>query len=393
MEQFAETIKIANKVGVTFCYSIGSGVSINYASEEDVQTIKDKFRSFYDCGARTFSILLDDIAAEFCYEEERQKYKSYAEAHIAVCNELFEWLQSLDSSTELIMCPTDYKGTAPFSSYIHELGEELHPEIDIFYTGPYTCTPTIPASDTQAFAKAIQRPPVIWDNYPVNDLAMQSEMHIGPITGRDASLYKECKGFVVNTMIQAEASKIPLMTFSDYFESPEDYDPWKSWEKALRTVGGNENYHALIRFAENSLHSCLNQAEGQPLKDLAKKTLSSIQNDEEVSGSQAVKKLQSYLDELDEAGYHLKNRMGNYALRNNLVPWIELLEHWVWASRRAIAVLEAMESHEDYSKPLRWLRESFEEIEHHPKHIAGKELLPLLQYALKEADKAKRPVV
>lgn len=384
MEQFSDTVSIAREAGVDFCYSIGSGVSMNYASKEDLQSIKDKFRAFFDCGVRTFSILLDDITSEFRYEEERQTYSSYAEAHSHLCNQLFEWLQSLDSSTQLMMCPTDYHGTAPFSSYIGELGAGLHPDIEIFYTGPDICSGMISSSVTKDFADAVNRTPIIWDNYPVNDLAMQPELHIGPITGREASLYKECKGFVVNTMIQAEASKIPLITFADYFENPHGYEPWKSWERALATVGGTENDQALKQFAENSFYSCLNYDGGERLQRLAQDALSSIKDGASLNCN-TVKNLKDYLDELDEACYHLKNRMSNYSLRNNLLPWIELLEHWVWASRRAIAVLDATKNNKDFNQPLNWLRESFEEIEKHPKRLAGNALLPLLQHAMKEA--------
>ncbi|HET7657005.1 MAG TPA: protein O-GlcNAcase, partial [Bacillales bacterium] len=283
MDQFMNTVKTAKEADVEFSYSIGSGVSMNYASEKDLAIIKRKFLAFYEIGVKTFSILLDDISSEFRYQEEKDKFRSYAEAHTEVSNQLYEWLQDLDPSTKLMMCPTDYHGTAPYSSYIHELGEGLHPDIDVFYTGPDVCTPEIPIDATESFAKAIKRHPVIWDNFPVNDLAMQPEMHIGPITGRDASLHKCSKGIVVNTMIQAEASKIPLLTFADYFHDPEGYQPWESWEHALKAIGGEESFSSIMRFAENSLQSCLNQPNAVMLKQLVDQALEALKSGESVS--------------------------------------------------------------------------------------------------------------
>ncbi|MCM3115036.1 protein O-GlcNAcase [Neobacillus sp. MER 74] len=389
MEQFAETVKHSMNHGVEFCYSLGSGVSINYASEEDFHLITTKYKAFYDIGVRHFMIMLDDIAAEFHHEEERLMFNSYAGAHIHIANRLLYWLKSLDQSCKLSLCPTDYHGKAPFSDYIYELGKGLDQEIDIFYTGPEICSETISEQAAADFAAAVQRKPIIWDNYPVNDLAMTNEMHIGPITGRDARLPHVCKGFIVNTMSQAEASKIALLTFADYFKNPACYEPWSSWEKALKTIAGNENYEAIKLFAENSLFSCLGYPEAPILEQLVQKALSSLHLGETASVSKDVQKLFDYLDSLDEAGYLLKYRMSNYALRNNLVQWIELMESMAWAGRRAITVLRALENNEDITAPLNWLKESAGEIRNHPKRYAGSILLPLIEFVETKVDKKK----
>jgi hyaluronoglucosaminidase len=382
MDQFAETLVLSKKLGIDFCYSIGSGVSINYASEEDFQHITTKFKAFYDIGVRTFMIMLDDIKAEFQYEQERKIFKSYGKAHVFLTNKLHNWLKSLDETCKLSICPTDYHGKAPFSDYIYEIGEGISPDVDICYTGPEICSKTITEQDTKNFANAINRKPIIWDNYPVNDLSMTSEMHIGPISGRDASLTKVSKGIIVNTMSQAEASKIALLTFADYFENPESYNPWTSWEKALKKIGGEDNYRALKIFAENSLFSCLGYPEAEKLEKLTNHALEELQAGESALISQAVNALYDYLDLLDEAGYTLKFRLTNYALRNNLLPWIELMESWAWAGRRAIAVLRALEKNEgDVMGILNWLKESAGEVENHHKRYAGKVLLPLIEYA------------
>lgn len=381
MAQFAETVKVARTAGVDFSYSLGPGVSMNYASEEDLETIKSKFNAFYEIGVRTFVLLLDDISSDFQFDEEKARFTSYGEAHVYVTNQIYSWLKSLDASCELMLCPTDYQGTAPFSTYIHELGEGIHPEVDIFYTGPDICSTFISKEDTEDFTKAIHRKPIIWDNYPVNDLGMTSEMHIGPINGRDPELAHLSKGFVINVMSQAEASKIPLLTFKDFFEDPVRYEPWKSWEKALGTVGGASHFDALKRFSENALYSCLAYGQEEPLKRLANEALDALRSGEKATESPKVQALYTYLDSLDEAGYELKFRMSNYALRQNLYPWIELMESAAWAGRRAIQLLRTMEAEEDTAAILNWLNESAREVTHHPKRLA-RSLTPLIDYAL-----------
>lgn len=393
MKQFAETVNHSKKIGIEFCYSIGSGVSINYASEEDLHQITSKFKAFYDIGVKTFMIMLDDIKAEFQYEEERKMFKSYGEAHVKLTNKLYHWLKSLDCNCRLSICPTDYHGKSPFSDYIYEIGNGLHPEIDICYTGPEICSKEITEQDASDFGNAINRKPIIWDNYPVNDLAMTSEMHIGPIAGRGTSLSNVSKGFIVNTMSQAEASKIALISFADYFENPESYNPWISWQKALITVGGDENYEALKTFAENSLYSCLGFPEAMKLETLTANALQALHSGELASTSQTVNELYQYLDLLDEAGYHLKFRLTNYALRNNLLPWIELMESWAWAGRRAIAILRALEKREDINSLLNWLNESIGEVERHPKRFTGRILFPLIDYTKHRVENDKGSLV
>ncbi|GGH84800.1 hyaluronoglucosaminidase [Pullulanibacillus pueri] len=382
MDEFAQTVSLSKQVGVEFCYSIGSGVSMNYASEQDMNVIKTKFKSFYDIGVRTFVILLDDIASEFRFEEEKQRFRSYGEAHVEVTNHLYDWLKALDVSCHLMLCPTHYHGQAPFDDYIHELGQGVYQDIDIFYTGPEICSPEISEKHALDFSKAVQRKPMIWDNYPVNDLGMTGEMHIGPIHGRAAGLPHVSQGFVVNTMSQAEASKIPLLTFKDYFAKPEAYEPWQSWERALETIGGQKHLEALKRFAENALESCLEYGIEDRLERLTSSALQAMKSGEKPSESAAVQALFEYFDQLDEAGYELKFRMKNYALRNNLYPWIELMESAAWAGRRAIQLLKVIEKQEDPTSILKWLKESVREVEEHPKSIMKKHLFPLTDYAL-----------
>jgi hyaluronoglucosaminidase len=386
MAQFAQTVAIANEAGVTFGYAISPGVSISYSSADDFAILTGKLRAFYDIGVRAFSLWLDDIAPSFQHDADRQRYHSYAQAHVDLCNRLYDWLYALDPAIPLSLCPTDYHGAAPFSDYLRELGAGLHPAIDIFYTGTEICSPTIPAADAIAFAEAVQRPPLIWDNYPTNDLTMQSELHIGPIHGRDSLLYTAAKGVFVNPMIQAEASKIPLLTYADYFADPICYNPGASWKRALWYVAGDDSAQALRTFAENSLYSCLGGPEAEKLQLLVDTVLTSLRAGGRVNENEAVQALEAYFTELDEACYHLKFRMDNLALRNNLVAWIELLELWLWMGRRALLVLQALERGEPHEQTFQMMTDWLDDVLKHHKRIAGKILLPLAEYVFEKRE-------
>lgn len=382
MEQFAQSVRIAEDSGVTFCYSIGSGVSMSYASPDDFAIISTKFKAFYDIGVRAFGILLDDISSSFKHDADARAYRTFAEAHADVTNRLYGWLQELDTSCTLSLCPTDYHGVAPFSDYVFELGEKLHPDVEVQYTGPEICSPEILLEHAQTFGAAVRRRPVLWDNYPVNDLDMRSELHLGPIRRRDPRLHDTSRGFLVNLMSECEASKLALLTFADYFHDPHGYVPDRSWQRAILELCGERSAAPFRLFAEQSLRSCLGEPESVKLRQLADDALASLQSGGAAAGNPAVTALSDYLTEIDEACYHLKNRMDNLALRNNLLPWIEVMENWHWMAKRAILVLEALERGEEYAHPLGMMRESLDNIVKAPKRIADGVLQPFADYVL-----------
>lgn len=394
MAQFRRTIETAQNSGVRFCYAISPGVSMCYSSPDDFGAITDKFERFYALGTRSFCIMLDDIASEFSHEADRQRYRSYAEAHIDLCNRLYDWLQALDPSSTLSMCPTDYHGKPPFSAYLHELGEGLREAIDVFYTGTGIYSSAISAEETSAFAQALRRNPIIWDNYPVNDLASQPNLHLGPARGRAADLVEHVKGFAINPMLQPEASKVALYTYGCYFHDPVGYDPGVCWNAAIQAVAGDESAAALRILADNGFNPAAGTAESDRLETQAQAVLASLKAGNSASDNPAVDRLLTHLTEIDEAGYHLKFRMDNLALRHDLLPWIELLETWVWAARYALWALHQKERGESFAHAANMMRESYEAAVKHHKRSGGAALKPLVEYAaewIEASDSVQEP--
>lgn len=379
MDQFAETAALGADSGVQFCYAISP---LNYDPAVDYGILETKLRHFYERGIRSFSVLTDDFLCAEHHNPECAICPRPGVMHAELCNRLYTWLRSLDTTCTLSMCPGEYHGRPPWTRYLHDLGALLHPAIDMFYTGPDVCSSLIDAADVDAFAQAVRRKPIIWDNYPVNDLAMRSEMHIGPIRGREATLHEAVRGVVVNPMLQAEASKIPLLTFADYFRDQHGYAPWASWQRALQTMGGSANYAALLRFAEHSLDSCLGSEKPSTLEQLANDALAAVERGEHAATSPALRALREYLTVLDEACYELKYRMGNLRLRENLLPWVEALDEWVWIGKRTVQVLETLDDHKQHEFNTWSLKRALEKIEQQNKHSGGNALLPLAQHVL-----------
>lgn len=380
---FARTVALAHSVGVTFCYAISP---LNYVPEQDFARVTTKLRALYDCGVRAFSIFMDDIACTTHSRMNCLECCTSADLHVELCNRLYGWLQTLDPQTTLSMCPDFYHGRAPFSPYLHDLGARLDPAVNVFYTGPDICCTEITTADARDFAQALQRPPVIWDNYPVNDLDMRPELHIGPIQGRSPDLYTAVRGIVVNPMLQAEASKIPLLTFADYFRDPHGYDPWRSWERALRTISSAADYEALRCFAPNALQSCLCADEPVESAKLVDAAEAALQNGTKAEQQTALAAVRAYLDRLDEACYHLKNRMRNLRLRDNLLPWIETLEDWLWLGKHVLELRELQDQGTLRDHHVRALRHRLDATGAYSKRSGGQSLRPLLEALVSEAE-------
>lgn len=381
MRQFANTVDTARKSGITFAYSLSPGVSMSYTSDADYEAILTKFRAFYDIGVRAFSLLCDDMAAEFKTPADAERFHSYGEAHVYLCNYVYDWLQNLDPDCTLSMCPTDYWGGAPFSGYLNELGLGLHPDIDIFYTGIEICSTEISANDANLFAQVARRKPIIWHNYPANDLTMKPELHIGPVLGLAPDLADAVRGLIVNPMNQPEASKIPIYTLACYMENPPRYNPQTSWLDALNLIAG-EYAPALRLFAETSIYHGPGLPEAVALKGYVLAVLESLDRGEGYLNNPFVDVLLKYLNDLDEACYALKFRIENLALRDDLLPWIELVELWLWIGRRSILIPQALIRGEDCSFHMQMIVEELAAAKAHYKRIGAVVLLPLAERAL-----------
>jgi hyaluronoglucosaminidase len=183
-----------------------------------------------------------------------------------------------------------------------------------------------------------------------------------------------------NPMIQAEASKIPLVTIGEYLSDPERYDPQVAWEMALREVAGERGYAPIRTFAENCLASCLQPDEAPETDRLAAAALASVRRGERAEDSEAVSALSHYLDQLDEAIYQIRNRVSNVSLRQNILPWVDSLDEKLWLGRRALTLFRAYQAGDAVPRMVTWLQESLEEVHANPRSIGGRGVIELAEY-------------
>lgn len=239
LSELKELFDTAAENELNVCWCVGPGLTFHYTSEADFEALIAKFRNVYSIGVRSFGLLLDDIANDFQYADDAEKYDGIVDAHIALVNKTYKALKSFDSEITLTVCPTQYFGDAA-DYYISKFGSGLPADVRIFWTGKEICSTFLTCRDADDFARSTNHKPLYWDNYPVNDAEMFNEMHLGAVRGRDKELFKHADGLISNVMEYAEASKIPLMTIADYLWNPIAYDPEKSLENAQSEILGDK---------------------------------------------------------------------------------------------------------------------------------------------------------
>jgi hyaluronoglucosaminidase len=252
-ERLADLVRHARSRGIGFVYCLSPGLSLCYSSAADLRDLTDKLDSVARLGVRDFALLLDDIPDFLSHAADLAAFEDRLEAQLALLGAVWAHL-SPDAS--LTVCPTAYWGP-PDAPEWRRLGSGLDPRVDLFWTGRAVCSQTLDLDDAAAFTRAAKRPPLYWDNYPVNDAAMAGELHIGPYQGRDRRLYRFSRGIVANAMEYPQASKLALATVGEYLADPEGYQPEAAARRAVAELAGPVDQAALWRLNQACRWSCL----------------------------------------------------------------------------------------------------------------------------------------
>ena len=264
LAELAETVRAAGVHQITFDYGISPGLSIRYTDPHEVELLLAKFAQVGALGVSDFLLLLDDIPATLQHPADLAGYDDLVSAQIDLIDQVRRGLDAIDPRIHLTVCPTYYNGRGD-EPYISRLGAQTDPRIDLLWTGREICSPRLELADAATFVRSTHRPVVYWDNYPVNDVAMTAQLHLGAYLGRDPHLFRFSRGVIANPMERPESSKIALATIADYLWDPEGYDPQASWEAAIAEVAGPQDAEALLLFADNVRTSCLQESDAHLL--------------------------------------------------------------------------------------------------------------------------------
>ena len=252
---------------MTFYWCVAPGLSVCYADPAEFDRLLQKTKQLYGVGVRAFGLLLDDIGETLQFPADRERYGETVNAHADFICRYAAALAALDPAVRLAVCPTLYNGQGN-EYYISKLGRNIPPGVGLFWTGRDICSRELTCREAILFFEGTRHKPLYWDNYPVNDMAMRHEMHLGPLIGREPELWKYADGLIANCMEYPECSKIPLITAADYLWLGEAYDPEASWRGAAERVVGKADADAFLTFADHLRVSCLQDENSQRLKAL-----------------------------------------------------------------------------------------------------------------------------
>ncbi len=233
LEIFEDLLKTAGRHQVTIYYAISPGLDMIYSSDEDYRALLDKMDAMIDLGIHHVALFLDDVPETLNHEEDQEAFDNLGEAHVHVINRLHQDLK--ERNVELVVCPTTYTNAWGNRDYIHTLGEGIPEEIPLFWTGTDVAISDIKADEARHWGDKMQRKPLIWDNFPVNDFDSW-RVFLGPLEGRDPDLARTTTGLVANPMNQPYASMIPLATVAYYVLDPYNYEPEAALQRALEEL-------------------------------------------------------------------------------------------------------------------------------------------------------------
>ncbi|MBD2843999.1 beta-N-acetylglucosaminidase domain-containing protein [Paenibacillus sp. IB182496] len=320
LEQLAALLARAQELALDFVYCLSPGLSMRYAADEDYRALLTKTRQLFDLGVRRFGLLLDDIPPRLQHRMDVDAFPDLTSAQIALIRRYYADLLAWDPAIRLVVCPTGYwgKGDEP---ELAALGAGIDPRIDLFWTGRNICSQELTLAEAALFSRSAHRPPLYWDNYPVNDMAMTCEMHIGPYRLRDRHLYRFSRGIIANVMPYAACSRLPLATIADYAWDPEGYDPEASWQAALARSVPDELQQPLALLADNVRASCFGPPESPALEEALARSLFNRLYQPEAGDWRLA--LESHLTRLAAAADALRDRACELPLLDELRPWTE----------------------------------------------------------------------
>eukprot|EP01121_Diplochlamys_sp_Union-15-3_P022428 TRINITY_DN9547_c0_g1_i1.p1 TRINITY_DN9547_c0_g1~~TRINITY_DN9547_c0_g1_i1.p1 ORF type:complete len:585 (+),score=64.08 TRINITY_DN9547_c0_g1_i1:94-1848(+) len=214
----SEVIQKCSSHSVKFIYALSPGLSIEYSNHQDLNATKEKFGQLLKLGCCNFALLWDDIKPKLS-EEDSKHYKSVAEAQASFTNKVYEWIASkVPNAFNFLFCPTVYcsmmcGGESKLSSdeYLITLGNILHQNIMVLWTGPDIIAERILPSHLTTLESVIKRKPLIWDNLFANDYD-NVRLYLGPFDGRPTDIKKLVQGILLNPNCEYSTNFVGMYT-------------------------------------------------------------------------------------------------------------------------------------------------------------------------------------
>jgi len=203
--------------GLTIGFAIAPGLDIDPDDPDDRAALAAKVDQVVGVGVPLVVLALDDLPPD----HRGAGTRGVDHATLAT------WLRDhLADRAALALVPTEYVGTER-SPYLDALAREVPDDVPIGWTGRHVVNDEITAADARMRAASLGgRPPLLWDNYPVNDALMSDRLFLGPLWGREPDLADVCSGYLANAMVQPRCSLLPLASVAAFVRGDDPLDGW-----------------------------------------------------------------------------------------------------------------------------------------------------------------------
>jgi hypothetical protein len=342
LADFAETARVARRAKVRFVVAISPGLDVCYACKDDFTALTRKIRQLRRGGhVRYFALFYDDVFGGLQRDEDVARYRgndeaALARAHADLTNRADRWLRAQGLPGLVFMVPSDYCGTE-CRPYHAELGRKLRRGMPIGWTGSGVFAETLTGAEARAFRAAVgNHPVVLWDNFPVNDTVLAHNLHLGPLTGRDADLTRAVHGHLLNPMTQPYASQVALGTAAAYFADPSGYDAESAWRASLAALdpGGG-----LAVLAEQTRSSAIDLDDARALAAIVADVAASHAGPD---WTQAIDALDAEIARQAAASTAIATSLAGTPLGDEIAPWVAELTAHTEVARQAAALLRAL---------------------------------------------------
>ncbi len=228
-------------------YGTGSKAMV-FSSEADIKLLMDKVDVLYDAGARFIGIPFDDLPQfgleDLINDQDKQKFKSVADAHVYLTNRLYQHLAKKPEPCRVAFLPAPYYDPAinsPAGEKYLQSVRKLHESIEMI----------ICATNRQNILKVKKitgrKNIIIWSNWLAHWGKYKPMPPIlPPYPGKNFSNIID--GYIYLASNPREASRNSDYTVCDYMWNPAEYNSERSQLGSLLKIFPKKSLKLLTRF-------------------------------------------------------------------------------------------------------------------------------------------------
>lgn len=222
LAELEETAAVAAEAGVTLTLSVSPG--LDWRGPDDHAALVAKLRQLHGLGVRSLGVYWDDVPPG-----GDDLGRSHARGVAAA-------MAGLPDDVRWMTCGTDYAMDRT-TGYLRGFAAELPAGVPIAWTGPDVTSPVVPVDVAVRLVEELRHPLLLCDNWPVNDLGMSSQLHLGPAPFRSPELRDVVAGVGFNAMRFPLASRIGVAAAARHWRDPSE-DREAGWLSVVSDVPG-----------------------------------------------------------------------------------------------------------------------------------------------------------